>query len=278
MDDSDSRETRRLSDRVALVTGAGTGIGQAIAIRLAQEGASVAINYRKSRQQAEETAERVERVHGASRVKGGRHMLVQGDVSREEDVRRIFDEVVRAWGRLDILVNNAGIQKASTGHETPTEDYDKTLSVNLRGAFLCSREAIKHFLRQGGGGVIVNNSSVHEVIPRPKYVAYSVSKAGMAGLTKTLALEYADRGIRVNAVGPGAIATPINKAWTDDPRTRAEVERHIPMGRAGKPEEIAAVVAFLVSEDASYVTGQTIFACGGLTLYPDFRTPWSGGD
>jgi glucose 1-dehydrogenase len=123
--------------------------------------------------------------------------------------------------------------------------------------------------------VIVNDSSVHEIIPKPQYLSYSISKGGMENLTKTLALEYADRGIRVNAVGPGAIVTPINSSWTDDPKRRAEVESHIPMGRVGNPEEIAAAFAFLASDEASYITGQTLFACGGLTLYPEFRLPWS---
>jgi glucose 1-dehydrogenase len=156
-------------------------------------------------------------------------------------------------------------------------DFDRVLNVNLRGAFLCSRAAIRHFL-QAGGGVIVNNSSVHELIPKPKYVAYSISKGGMGNLTRTLALEYASQRIRVNAVAPGAIVTPINDAWTHDERARMGVESHIPMGRAGAPEEIAAAVAFLASDEATYITGQTLYVCGGLTLYPEFRTAWSSGE
>jgi glucose 1-dehydrogenase len=150
--------------------------------------------------------------------------------------------------------------------------------VNLRGPFLCSREAIRHFLDRGGPGVILNNSSVHEIIPKPKYLPYSISKGGMENLTKSLALEYAANGIRVNSVGPGAVVTPINKAWTDNPKARGEVESHIPMSRPAAADEIASVFAFLASDDASYVTGQTIFACGGLTLYPEFRTAWSSGE
>ena len=136
----------------------------------------------------------------------------------------------------------------------------------------------RSFLARGGGGVILNNSSVHEIVPKPKYLPYSISKGGMENMTKSLALEYADRGIRVNAVGPGAVVTPINSAWIDNPKARAEVESHIPMGRAAKPEEIASVFAFLASDDAAYITGQTIFACGGLTLYPEFRVAWSSGE
>lgn len=148
------------------------------------------------------------------------------------------------------------------------------MSVNLRGAFLCAREAIKHFLSQNGG-IIINVSSVHEIIPRPFYASYSISKGGMSNLTKTLALEYAAHGIRVNAIAPGATITPINEAWVDDPKKKAVVESHIPMGRAGTAEEMAAVVAFLASSDATYITGQTLFIDGGLSLYADFREAWS---
>ena len=133
-------------------------------------------------------------------------------------------------------------------------------------------------MNRGGPGVILNNSSVHEIIPKPKYLPYSISKGGMENLTKSLALEYAADGIRVNSVGPGAVVTPINKAWIDNPKARGEVESHIPMSRPAAADEIASVFAFLASDDASYVTGQTIFACGGLTLYPEFRTAWSSGE
>jgi glucose 1-dehydrogenase len=183
--------------------------------------------------------------------------------------------VIESFGSLDILINNAGIQIPTPSHETQMSDFDRVIGVNLRGAFLCAREALRHFVARGGGGVIVNNSSVHEVIPKPTYASYSISKGGMENLTKTLALEYAGRGIRVNAVGPGAVVTPINKSWIDNPKAREEVCSHIPMGRPASAEEIAAVFAFLASDDASYITGQTIFACGGLTLYPEFREPWA---
>ena len=149
------------------------------------------------------------------------------------------------------------------------------LAVNLRGAFLCAREAIRHFLDTGTPGVIVNMSSVHQLIPKPDYLGYSVSKGGMQNLTRTLALEYAGKGIRVNAIGPGATITPINRAWVDDPVKREMVESHIPMARAGTADEMAGVTCFLASDDAAYITGQTIFVDGGLTLYADFREPWS---
>jgi glucose 1-dehydrogenase len=265
----------RLTGKNVLVTGASSGIGQAIALRFAREGANVAINYRSGAEQAEITRQmaRQARTNG-----GGRECVIQADVSNEDQVRTMFSNVIDAFGSLDVLVNNAGIQKPSPSHEIEAADFDRVLAVNLRGPFLCAREAIRHFLARGGGGVILNNSSVHEIIPKPKYLPYSISKGGIENLTKSLALEYAGNNIRVNAVGPGAVVTPINRAWTDDPNSRAQVESHIPMNRAAAADEIASVFAFLASDDASYITGQTIFACGGLTLYPEFRVAWSSGE
>jgi len=266
---------QKLSGKNVLVTGASSGIGQAIAIRFAAEGANVAIHYRREAEQAENTRTMA---HATRNGNGGREIVVQADVSDEAHVKQMFSEVIDEFGRLDVLVNNAGIQKPSPSDEIDITDFDRVLAVNLRGPFLCAREAIRHFLSRPGGGVILNNSSVHEIIPKPKYLPYSVSKGGLENLTKTLALEYADRGIRVNAVGPGAVVTPINKAWTDNPKARHEVEGHIPAGRAACPDEIASVFVFLASDDASYITGQTLFACGGLTLYPEFRVAWSSGE
>ena len=265
----------RLEGKNILITGASSGIGQAIAIRFAKEGANVAINYRSGAEQAEETRcmARKARTNG-----GGKEMVIQADVSDETQVRTMVARVIEEFGSLDVLVNNAGIQKPAASHEIEASDFDRVLAVNLRGPFLCSREAIRHFLDRGGPGVILNNSSVHEIIPKPKYLPYSVSKGGMENLTKSLALEYAANGIRVNSVGPGAVVTPINKAWIDNPKARGQVESHIPMSRPAAADEIASVFAFLASDDASYVTGQTIFACGGLTLYPEFRTAWSSGE
>ena len=265
----------KLKGKNVLITGASSGIGQAIAIRFAREGANVAINYRSGAEQAEQTLcmARKARTNG-----GGKEMVVQADVSDEAQVKTMVAKVIEKFGSLDVLVNNAGIQKPAPSHEIETSDFDRVLAVNLRGPFLCSREAIRHFLDRGGSGVILNNSSVHEIIPKPKYLPYSISKGGMENLTKSLALEYAADGIRVNSVGPGAVVTPINKAWIDNPKARGEVESHIPMSRSAAADEIASVFAFLASDDASYVTGQTIFACGGLTLYPEFRTAWSSGE
>jgi len=265
----------RLQGKNILITGASSGIGQAISVRFAQEGANIAINYRSSAGQAEATRllARKARTNG-----GGKEIVVQADVSEEDQVKSMFTKVIDAFGSIDVLVNNAGIQKPCPSHEIDAADFDRIIGVNLRGPFLCAREAIRHFLSRGGGGVILNNSSVHEIIPKPKYLSYSISKGGMENLTKSLALEYAGRGIRVNAVGPGAVVTPINKAWIDNPQARGEVESHIPMARPAAADEIASVFAFLASDDASYITGQTIFACGGLTLYPEFRVAWSSGE
>jgi glucose 1-dehydrogenase len=204
-----------------------------------------------------------------------RSLLVQGDVSQEEDIVQMVNAVVDKFGSLDVLINNAGIQIERASHEVPMDEFDRVIAVNLRGAYLCAREAIKYLLSQQRSGVIINISSVHEIIPRPMYISYSMSKGGMENLTKTLALEYANRGIRVNAIAPGATITPINEAWTDDAEQKAIVESHIPMGRAGTSEEMAAAVAFLASDEAAYITGQTLFIDGGLTLYADFREPWS---
>lgn len=270
----------RLKGKSAIVTGSSTGIGKGIAERYAQEGANVTVNYYRHADEAEDTAERCRKAFAEHGHSDAECIVVQADVSDEEQVKNLFAKTLEAFGGLDILVNNAGIQKFTNSEDLELADFDKIVHVNLRGTFLCSREALRHFLaRPAGpkGTVILNNSSVHEIIPKPGYLSYSMSKGGMENMTKSLALEYAERGIRVNAVGPGAILTPINDAWRHDAEARKGVEAHIPMGRSGVVEEIASVFAFLASEEASYITGQTIFACGGLTLYPEFREPWSSG-
>ena len=264
-----------LLGKKVLVTGGSSGIGQAIAIKFAEYSSDVAINYFKDLEEAQKTEDIIKACRNRVNEKGVRDILVQADVSKEEDVNRIFRTILEEWGDLDFLVNNAGIQVAGDSHELDVEQFDRVLSTNLRGSYMCARKAIQHFLEKDKRGVIINVSSVHQIIPKPRFVGYSVSKGGMQNLTRTLALEYASMGIRVNAVGPGAIITPINNTWVNDPEKRAEVEMHIPMGRAGRSEEIAETVAFLCSDLAGYITGQTIFVDGGLTLYPDFRTSWS---
>ncbi|MEP7054103.1 MAG: glucose 1-dehydrogenase [Actinomycetota bacterium] len=268
-----------LTGKVAVVTGGSSGIGQAIAIRLGEEGVDVAINYVGRPEGAEATKETIE--HGVDicmkqMAAAGTHpILVRADVSDEAEVAAMFAEVISHYGRIDYLINNAGIQIAAESHELSVADFDKVLAVNLRGSFLCAQQALKHWVGTGSTGAIVNVSSVHQVIPKPRFLSYSVSKGGMQNLTQTLALEYAARGIRVNAIGPGATVTPINRSWIDDPVKRAMVESHIPMRRAGDAEEMAAAAAFLCSDEALYITGQTLFVDGGLTLYPSFESTWS---
>jgi glucose 1-dehydrogenase len=235
----------------------------------------VAINYLTTPDEAAGTEEQVHACTARVRQKGVRDLLVQGDVSREDDVVRMVEETVDGLGSLDVLVNNAGIQISRPSHELMNGDFDRVINVNLRGAFMCAREAIRRFLDQDSAGSIINVSSVHQVIPKPNYLGYSVSKGGMQNLTKTLALEYASHGIRVNGVGPGATITPINRAWVDDPEKAVQVAEHIPLRRAGTADEMAGVTCFLASDEAAYITGQTVFVDGGLTLYPSFATPWS---
>ena len=264
-----------LRGKGVLVTGGTSGIGQAIAVKFAEYGANVAINYLRRPDEATDTEQQVHACVNRVQQQGVRDVIVQGDVSQEDDVVKMVAHAVDELGGIDVLINNAGIQISHPTDELSSADFDKVLAVNLRGAFLCAREAIRHFLSVGKPGVIVNVSSVHQLIPKPEYLGYSVSKGGMQNLTRTLALEYAGRGIRVNGIGPGATVTPINRAWIDDPAKREQVESHIPMARAGTAEEMGAVACFLASDDAGYITGQTIFVDGGLTLFPSFREPWS---
>lgn len=254
---------QRLEDKVALVTGASSGIGQATAVRLGVEGAAVGIGYRSNQDGAEEAVREIEDA-------GGKAVTIQGDISQAEDAKRMVSETIEAFGSIDVLVNNAGMQTEKPFLEMSLEDWEKVISVDLTGTFLITRETISHMV-ENGGGVIINMSSVHQKIPWPNFASYAAAKGGMKLLTETLALEFAKRGVRVNAVAPGAIATPINQEKLNDPEQRKEVESMVPWGRIGEPEEVAACVAFLASDEASYVTGATLFVDGGMALYPSFE-------
>ena len=260
----------RLAGKVALVTGASRGIGRAVAVQFAREGARVFVNHHAhGRDDARDTVALLQAEGDAG------HIALEADVSDEAAVAAMFAQAVQAAGRLDILVNNAGIQAESPSEAFDSAAFERILRVNLMGAAFCARAALAHFVSRPGGGTIINTTSVHEVVPKPGFLAYSLSKGAMANLTRTLALEFAGRGIRVNAVGPGAITTEMNAAWADDAAKRAGVEAHIPMGRAASAAEIAPVFAFLASDEASYVTGQTLYACGGVTLHANFRENWA---
>jgi glucose 1-dehydrogenase len=262
---------QRLAGRFALVTGASRGIGRAIAIRYAAEGATVGINHVHDDAAAQDALAAVK----AAGPAGAKHRVVEADVADEGAVTGMIEGLVREWGRLDILVNNAGMQTPTPGDSFSTPDLRKVLSIDLEGPAYGCRAAIAHFLSRPGGGVVVNTTSVHEIIPKPGYVAYAMAKAGLGHLTRTLALEYADKGIRVNAVGPGAVITDMNAAWINDPKAKAGVESHIPMGRAATVDDIAPLYAFLASDESAYITGQTIYACGGITLYGEFKQNWA---
>ncbi|NJK37169.1 MAG: glucose 1-dehydrogenase [Oscillatoriales cyanobacterium RM1_1_9] len=258
---------RGISEKNVLVTGATSGIGQAIAVRFAQEGANVALNYRGEISSLDETQNLIQT--SISQNQAVQVIPIKGDVRYEDQVTEMFRQAVEKLGSLDILINNAGIQIEEASHEVETDDFDLVISVNLRGAYLCAREAIQCFLTQEKAGIIINISSVHEVIPRPQYLSYSISKGGLQNMTKTLALEYSRKGIRVNSIAPGATKTSIND-WQNNPEEMEEIANFVPMGRVGTPEEMAAITVFLASEDTSYITGQTLFIDGGLTLYPSF--------
>lgn len=249
-----------LEGRRAIVTGAGTGLGEATAERLAGDGAAVGLNYFGEPDGAEGLAERIGRA-------GGRAVPLEGDISDEGSVREMFGRGQHELGGpIDILVNNAGVEAPCTLLDMSLEEWDRVISVNLTGAFLCTREAARKLREAGLPGTIVNVSSVHEVMPWPSFSHYCASKGGLKLFTQTVARELAPLGIRVVSVAPGAIETPINRELSDDPEKRRQVEEEIPWGRLGRPEEVAAAVAWLVGAEAEYVIGTTVFVDGGMTL------------
>lgn len=265
------RPTLDLKGQGALVTGASSGIGAAVAKGLAAAGARVTVNYRSEREEGEAVAE-------AIRAAGGDAIAVGGDVSREDDVERMFSETVAAFGTLHILVANAGLQRDAAAHEMSLKDWRTVIDVNLTGQFLCCRAAIREFRRRGRDpevsaalGKIICMSSVHEVIPWAGHVNYAASKGGVMLMMKSLAQEVAEQGIRVNGIAPGAIRTPINRDAWETPEAEAALLKLIPYGRVGAPEDVAKAAVWLASDESDYVTGASLFVDGGMALYPEFR-------
>lgn len=254
---------RPLSGRTALVTGASKGIGSATARRLADDGSAVVVNYSGSVEEAEQLVAEIGR-------DGGEAVAIQGDVSREDDVRELFARGRQQMGPIDVLINNAGVEKACPLQDMALEDWQRVIDVNLTGAFLCCREFARELIKEGLPGVIVNVSSVHEVIPWRNFSHYCASKGGLRLFGQSIAHELAPHAIRVVGIGPGAIATPINEEMLADPEERQKVESQIPWGRIGSAEEVAAAIAWLAGPEADYVVGSTLFPDGGMLLYPNF--------
>ena len=247
----------RLQGKVAIVTGAATGIGQAIAVAFAREGAAVVVDYVGEASAAAETMGNIEAV-------GGTGLAVEADVSQPEAVRELMQKTVKEFGRLDIAVNNAGIEKRYAFVDYPVEEWQKIIAVNLTGTFLCAQAAARQMIAQGGGGRIINISSIHEDLAFPLNAPYSATKGGIRMLMRTIAVELAPHGITVNNIGPGAIYTPINKDVEGDETLHAQLIAEIPMGRLGRPDEVAQLAVYLASDDAAYVTGSTHFIDGGM--------------
>ncbi len=260
-------------NKIAVITGSDRGIGRAIALAFAKSNTySGIVVSARNREETERVAKEIRDLGNCDSI------AVVADVSLEADCIRLIDEAVRHYGRIDVLVNNAGIQQEVPFEETSVEVWQKIIAVDLTGPFGCSREAVKHMLNQNPrGGCIINISSVHQIIPKPHYVPYATSKAGIEMMTKTMALELAHENIRVNVVAPGAIATDMNEELKEDKNKLNRVLMRIPLRRIGAPEEIANMVEFLASDKASYITGSAFFVDGGMTLYPSFGLSFDAG-
>lgn len=261
-----------LKGQVALVTGANSGIGKAVAIALANEGANVVVNYVTKPETAQAVVDEI-------KSNGGNAIALQADVSNEQQVRSMFTDMFTQFGTIDILVNNAGLQKDAPFQDMTLADWQLVININLTGQFLCSREAVREFLRRGvvpirskAAGKIICMSSVHEVIPWGGHVNYATSKGGIMMLMKSMAQELAPSKIRVNSIGPGAIQTPINRSAWETPEALEKLLTLIPYNRIGQPEDIGKLAAWLASDESDYITGTTVFCDGGMTLYPGFST------
>ena len=249
--------TDELQGKVAIVTGGNTGIGKAVVLALAEQGASVVIDYVSNPQATEDLERKIADLGEAATA-------VEADVSKIEDLQRMIDTAVSAYGRLDVMVNNAGIETRTSVLDTTEDQYEKVLDINLKSAFFGTQLAAKQMIAQGGGGRIINMTSVHEDWPMAGNTAYCLSKGGMRMLTRTAGVELGPHNICVVGVGPGAVDTPINAQTVANPAALAALNKSIPLGRLAEPEEIASVVAFLAGPGAGYITGTTIFADGGI--------------
>ncbi len=246
-----------LQGKVAVVTGAATGIGQAIAKAMAAAGASVVVDHIGPQEKAQQTLDDIKQA-------GGKAIACAADVSKPEDANRLVQQTVESFGRLDILVNNAGVEKGFNFVDYPLEEWQKIITVNLTGTFLCSQAAAKQMIKQGDGGRIINISSIHEDLPLLTNSAYCASKGGIRMLMRTIAVELAPHNITVNNIGPGATLTPMDQHIKDDSKLDSQLMAEIPLKRWGKPEEIADLAVFLASGKASYITGSTVFIDGGM--------------
>jgi len=243
--------------KVAIVTGGNTGIGKAIVLALAKQGANIVIDYIADPEATDELEQQCAKL-------GDQASGCEADVSKIADLQRLIDAAVKAFGRLDVMINNAGIETRTSVLDTTEDQYEKVLEVNLKSAFFGTQLAAKQMISQGGGGRIINITSVHEDWPMPGNTPYCLSKGGVRMLTRTAGVELGPHGITVVGVGPGAIATPINAATMADPAKMKTLDAAIPLGRMAQPSEIGDVVAFLASDEASYLTATTVFADGGI--------------
>lgn len=249
-----------LQGKVAVVTGGSLGIGAGIVRRLAAEGAAVTLDYHTHNDTATAIANEI-------KEKGGKVLVVQADVSQVTGVQHLVAQTVQTFGRLDIMVNNAGIEEPTQFTDVTEESWDRQIAVDLKGPYFGAQTAARQIIAQGGGGVIINISSVHEDLPMVGNSVYCAAKGGLRMLTRTLATELAKHQIRIVNIGPGAVATPINAATLNDPEKKAALLAEIPLGRISMPEDVASAVAWLASDQASYITGTTLYVDGGLMVY-----------
>jgi glucose 1-dehydrogenase len=263
-------EQKILRGQKALVTGASSGIGKAVAVELGKAGADVVVNYLSGEELANEVVEEI-------RASGAQAYAHQADVSQEDQILAMFNHMFEKFGTIDILINNAGLQKDAPLDEMTLEQWNQVISVNMTGQFLCAREAVKEFKRRGviaevscSAGKIICISSVHEIIPWAGHVNYAASKGGIMLMMKSIAQEVAPYRIRVNSIAPGAIRTPINRSAWETPEAYAKLMELVPYNRIGEPEDIGRVAVWLASDYADYVTGTSLIVDGGMTLYPGF--------